>query len=225
MEATSCENNSCTKEYCPDRMQEGDELIDIQAAKSDIAYYLRRDNVFLNTVVDIILYNRDTLYYFLMNNKYYSDHGYECMNCSDAYEREHGIDCSEGKKCTICPYYSFIPSGFEKFKSCNREEGWVGLSKSRFIEDVDEEIKKSLSIRDSQKGYDIYRFEISSNIMNEFEGKSELLNYIMGLYPNHQFADPRIYVNGATLTVNLRCESPLEAKPAFETQNHDEAPF
>jgi hypothetical protein len=74
----------------------------------------------IDVLAEIILYNTATYRKFFWDHTWAPD--YECWNCRSRHLEKYGNDC-EGETCSLCPYFSFIPKGFDKFKSCEDLDG------------------------------------------------------------------------------------------------------
>ena len=110
---------------------EGVLATDFDGAKEIIAKMLK-GYASLDVISDIILYNTDTYQRFFWSHPWSPN--YECENCRTFRLEERGYDC-EGKECVLCPHYSIIPKGFDKFFDCKRIEGRLVLDECHPVSD------------------------------------------------------------------------------------------
>ena len=144
----SCEANSCMSESYADIVQPGDVVVtDFDEAKKIIGGMLQSGSN-IDVLAEIILYNTETFLKFFWSRPSAPD--YECMNCYFFRLDEGGYDC-EGRECLLCPHFSFIPRGFEKFSECIQLKGSLEFddwqpdlsldSDDRLSDDLLEELK------------------------------------------------------------------------------------
>ena len=116
--ATTDINTTHGRQFDPDKYVL---VTDLDRAKKEIADMLR-DLTSIDVLAEIILYNTDTYRRFFWRHSCSPD--FECWNCRSRWLEENGYDCV-GEGCLLCPHFSFIPEGFNKFSECTPVEGMI----------------------------------------------------------------------------------------------------